>query len=55
VIAGSVEVFYLINTGEAEWKDFFLKYFPAVLAGNVVGGVALVAALAYGQAAADLE
>jgi formate-nitrite transporter family protein len=55
VIAGSVEVFYLIALGEAGWRDFFGHFLPPVLAGNVLGGVALVAALAYGQAAAELE
>lgn len=55
VVAGAVEVFYLVQTGEAGWSDFLVHFFLPVLSGNIVGGVALVALLAYGQVASDLK
>jgi formate/nitrite transporter FocA (FNT family) len=55
VIAGSVEAFYLVETGEAGWRDYLVRFFAPTLLGNVVGGVALVAVLNYGQVAPELE
>ncbi|HEV7265296.1 MAG TPA: formate/nitrite transporter family protein [Falsiroseomonas sp.] len=55
VIVGSVEVLYLVESGRAAWADFALRFFAPTLLGNVVGGVALVAALNYGQVAPEIE
>jgi formate/nitrite transporter FocA (FNT family) len=55
VVAGSVEAFYLVETGEAGWRDYLVRFFAPTLLGNVVGGVALVAVLNYGQVAPALE
>ncbi|MBC5804619.1 MAG: transporter [Candidatus Eremiobacter antarcticus] len=49
VIVGSVEAFYLISAGDLTWLKYFSDFFAPVLLGNVVGGVALVAALARAQ------
>jgi formate-nitrite transporter family protein len=54
IIAGSVDVLYLVETGEAGWSDFLTRFFVPTLLGNVAGGVALVAALNYGQVAPEL-
>jgi formate/nitrite transporter FocA (FNT family) len=55
IVAGSVEAFYLVETGEAGWRDYLVRFFAPTLLGNVVGGVALVAVLNYGQVAPELE
>jgi formate/nitrite transporter FocA (FNT family) len=48
-IAGSVETLYVVLTGEATWRQFFINFFiPAVL-GNTIGGVSLVAVLNHAQ------
>ena len=54
VIVGSVEVFYLVETGRAGWGDFAAGFFAPTLLGNVAGGVALVAVLNYGQVAPEI-
>ena len=51
VIAGSVEVLYLVTTGGASWNDYLLQFLLPTLVGNTLGGVTLVAALNYGQVA----
>ena len=51
VIAGSVEVMYLVTTGGASWSAYLLQFLLPTLIGNTLGGVTLVAALNYGQVA----
>ncbi|MDQ3560823.1 MAG: formate/nitrite transporter family protein [Pseudomonadota bacterium] len=53
IIAGAVDVFYLLETGEARWAEAVSGFFLPTLLGNVVGGVALVAILNYGQVAKE--
>jgi formate-nitrite transporter family protein len=55
VVAGSVECAFLVVTGEASWRDFLAGFFVPTLLGNIVGGVALVAVLNYGQVAPEIE
>jgi formate-nitrite transporter family protein len=55
VVAGSVDAAYLAFLGEASWGDYALRFFLPTLAGNVFGGVALVAVLNWGQVAPDVE
>jgi formate/nitrite transporter FocA (FNT family) len=55
LIAGSVDAFYLLETGQATWADYALDFFLPTFIGNVLGGVALVAALNFGQVAPELE
>jgi formate-nitrite transporter family protein len=55
IIAGSVEVLYLVFENGMSIGHFLGGYFVPVLLGNVVGGVSLVAALNYGQVAAGEE
>ena len=54
-IAGSVEGFYLVASGERSLADFFGVFFLPTVLGNIVGGTALVAVLNYGQVAAELK
>jgi formate/nitrite transporter FocA (FNT family) len=55
IIAGSVDSAYLAFTGHASWSDFVFRFFLPTLTGNIAGGVALVAALNYGQVAPEVE
>ena len=49
VIVGSIEVFYGCWRGLVDWQDYVLRFFWPVLLGNVLGGIAIVAALNHGQ------
>jgi formate/nitrite transporter FocA (FNT family) len=49
VIAGSVETLYMVVTGQRTVADYVLGFFLPALAGNIIGGVSLVAALAHAQ------
>ena len=53
IIAGSIEVLYLVVIGEATWSQFITTFFLPTLLGNTIGGVTLVAAINYAQVASD--
>lgn len=57
IIAGSTTLFYLVWRGALSWGAYFWTFFVPTLLGNIVGGVALVAALGHGQVVGgkDLE
>jgi formate/nitrite transporter FocA (FNT family) len=55
IVAGSVDVFFLIETDQATWTEFLTRFFAPTLLGNVLGGVALVSVLNYGQVAPEIE
>ena len=55
VIAGSVETLFLVTTGELPFAGYLLGYMLPTLAGNVLGGVILVAALNHAQVVAGEE
>jgi len=52
IIAGSVEVLYLVMTGALTFSKYLLSYMVPTLLGNILGGVALVAALNHAQVVA---
>lgn len=52
IIAGSIEVLYLVHTGAAGWGELFGRFIAPTLIGNIVGGVSLVAALNHQQVVA---
>lgn len=52
IIAGAVEVFTLGWTGDKPWMSILGAYIIPVLLGNIIGGVALVAALNHAQVVA---
>ncbi|HEX8285567.1 MAG TPA: formate/nitrite transporter family protein [Pyrinomonadaceae bacterium] len=54
IIAGSVETLYVVVTGGAGWGDY-LGWMLPTLAGNIVGGVTLVAALGHAQVAGEAK
>lgn len=49
IIAGSVDGFYGILAQQISFADFSIKFFLPTLLGNILGGVALVAAINYAQ------
>jgi formate/nitrite transporter FocA (FNT family) len=53
IIAGSVEVLYVVATGGLTWGQYLAGYLLPVFIGNVIGGVSLVALLNYGQVMAE--
>ncbi|WP_084697733.1 formate/nitrite transporter family protein [Muricoccus aerilatus] len=55
IIVGSVEASFLVLSGEASAADYLWRFFTPTLLGNVTGGVALVAALNYGQVASEVQ
>jgi formate/nitrite transporter FocA (FNT family) len=55
IIAGSVDVAFAVWAGAASWSEFWLRFFMPTLFGNMLGGVALVAVLNYGQVAPQIE
>ncbi len=52
IIAGSVETLYLVTTGKLGWVTWLGHFMAPTLLGNVLGGVAFVAALNHAQAVA---
>ena len=54
-IAGSVDGFYLVLTGAQSLANYFTAFLIPTLIGNILGGVALVAVLNYGQVASEVK
>lgn len=52
IIAGSVEVLYLVAGGELSWWSYIAGYMTPTLLGNIIGGTALVSALNHAQVVA---
>jgi formate/nitrite transporter FocA (FNT family) len=49
IVAGSVEVLFLVMTGAKNWLSYLDGYMLPALLGNILGGVALVSALNHAQ------
>ncbi|GEO98180.1 formate/nitrite transporter family protein [Methylobacterium haplocladii] len=54
IVAGSVDAFYLVVTGSIGMGEYVGHFFVPTLVGNVIGGVALVSVLNYGQVAPEV-
>jgi formate/nitrite transporter FocA (FNT family) len=52
IIAGSIEVLFLVMTGRLSWFAYAGGYMLPTLLGNIVGGVSLVSALNHAQVVA---
>jgi formate-nitrite transporter family protein len=52
IIAGSVEVLYLVARGGLSWWSYIAGYMTPTLLGNIIGGAALVSALNHAQVVA---
>jgi formate/nitrite transporter FocA (FNT family) len=55
IVAGSVEAFLLVVTGELGLADMLGRFTLPVLLGNVVGGTVLFALLSYAQVMKEIE
>lgn len=51
IVAGTVVAMYAVLTGEVALSDFFIEFFFPTIAGNMVGGIMMVAAINYAQVA----
>lgn len=49
IVAGSTVMFYAVATHMLSWSGYLTGFLIPVFLGNVLGGLALVAALAHGQ------
>jgi formate/nitrite transporter FocA (FNT family) len=49
VVAGGVQTFYMAVVGRASWGEVCVNYLLPAFIGNVIGGVALVAAINHAQ------
>lgn len=55
VIAGSVDVLYLVFTGARSWTEWLSGYLLPTLLGNVLGGVSLVSLINHAQVVSGRE
>lgn len=55
IVAGSTTMFFLVLTQFITWKMYVLHFFLPTLLGNVIGGLALVAALGHAQVVGGKE
>jgi formate/nitrite transporter FocA (FNT family) len=53
IIAGSVDVLFLVNIGTVSWVGYLFGFMLPTLIGNIIGGISLVAALNYAQVATN--
>ena len=49
IVAGSVEAFFLVLNGHLGVQPMVIDFFVPVLVGNIIGGTALFALIAYAQ------
>jgi len=49
IVAGSIEAFLLVLNGALQWLSMIGDFIVPVLIGNIVGGTALFALIAYAQ------
>jgi formate/nitrite transporter FocA (FNT family) len=49
IVAGSMEAYLLVLAGDWQWWQMVVQFFVPVLIGNVIGGTALFALIAYAQ------
>ena len=55
IIAGSIEVLFLVMTGRLSWFAFLGGYMIPTLIGNIIGGVSMVSAVNHAQVVAGME
>nr|WP_224825153.1 formate/nitrite transporter family protein [Cognatishimia sp. MH4019] len=55
IVAGSVEMAYLMVQNDLSFADAMTRFFLPVLAGNVIGGTAIFSLMAYGQVKDELS
>ena len=55
IVAGSVEMWFMLVTGATSAGDAIFAFFLPVLAGNIVGGTLVFTMLAWGQVQEEIE
>ena len=55
VIAGSVEAWFAVFSGDASVQDYFVRFLAPTLLGNTIGGTTLVALLNHAPVANELD
>ena len=55
IVVGSVEVFYLVFTGEIPWQEFLWPFALPTLAGNIIGGTFIFALISHAQIRNDMS
>ena len=55
IVAGSVEMAYLMIQAELGFSEAMTRFFVPVLIGSIVGGTAIFSILAYGQVKDDMQ
>jgi formate-nitrite transporter family protein len=55
IIVGSIEVLFLVMSGQLAWTAFVAGYALPTLIGNIIGGVSLVSALNHAQVVSGQE
>jgi formate/nitrite transporter FocA (FNT family) len=53
VVAGSIDVLFLVTSGAYPWREFFGHFLAPTLIGNTIGGVSLVAFVNHAQVIAE--
>ncbi len=54
IIAGSVEVLFLVMTGHLSWFSYLGGYMAPTLIGNIIGGVSMVSAVNHAQSVSGM-
>ncbi|MEJ2433857.1 MAG: formate/nitrite transporter family protein, partial [Pseudolabrys sp.] len=49
IVAGSMEAYLLVFSGDWEWWRLIVEFIAPVLLGNIVGGTVLFAVISYAQ------
>ena len=55
IIAGSTTMFYLVVTHSISWGTYLVQFFFPTVLGNMIGGMALVAALGHAQVVGGMD
>ncbi|UDQ79052.1 formate/nitrite transporter family protein [Erwinia rhapontici] len=55
IVVGSVEVFYLVFSGDLPWQQFIWPFALPTLAGNIIGGTFIFALISHAQIRNDMS
>jgi len=55
IVVGSVEIFYLVFSGDLPWQQFIWPFALPTLAGNIIGGTFIFALISHAQIRNDMS
>lgn len=55
IVVGSVEIFYLVFSGDLPWQQFIWPFALPTLAGNIIGGTFIFALISHAQVRSDTK